>query len=244
MADRFVASAGDIRRALRAFNLHAARDENRSRALNLLTSTTFWVYDPDAEQFGPSKFVGLARMEFGAYETERIGVSGAETRRAIERALDDVFISRPAWRSRLREWGKGLLGEAGFGGADASKWKFTSLRSKSASGADLAVADEEVQAFPEGALSYAMHRKRDRSAALVSAKKRNALLKTGSLACQACGFNFADRYGEIGDGFIECHHTAPISELKPNAVTRLADVALCLLELPSNDSSQKTLAHA
>ena len=32
--------------------------------------------------------------------------------------------------------------------------------------------------------------------------------------CQACGFNFEERYGEIGKGFIEAHHLTPLSELK------------------------------
>jgi hypothetical protein len=30
--------------------------------------------------------------------------------------------------------------------------------------------------------------------------------------CQACSFNFADKYGELGAGYIECHHLNPLSE--------------------------------
>jgi predicted HNH restriction endonuclease len=29
-----------------------------------------------------------------------------------------------------------------------------------------------------------------------------------------CGFDFKDKYGELGEGFAECHHTIPVSELK------------------------------
>ena len=29
--------------------------------------------------------------------------------------------------------------------------------------------------------------------------------------CKACGFNFQSRYGELGVGYIECHHIDPIS---------------------------------
>lgn len=35
---------------------------------------------------------------------------------------------------------------------------------------------------------------------------------THGLACQACGFNFHNTYGDIGSGFIECHHLNPLSE--------------------------------
>ena len=31
--------------------------------------------------------------------------------------------------------------------------------------------------------------------------------------CQVCGFNFEERYGEIGKGYIEAHHLIPLAEL-------------------------------
>lgn len=30
--------------------------------------------------------------------------------------------------------------------------------------------------------------------------------------CQACKFNFKEKYGHLGEGYIECHHTDPLSE--------------------------------
>ncbi len=30
--------------------------------------------------------------------------------------------------------------------------------------------------------------------------------------CQACGFDFQKAYGELGEGYIECHHQNPLSE--------------------------------
>jgi predicted HNH restriction endonuclease len=30
--------------------------------------------------------------------------------------------------------------------------------------------------------------------------------------CQACGFDFATKYGELGKGYIEAHHLDPLSE--------------------------------
>jgi serine/threonine protein kinase len=48
----------------------------------------------------------------------------------------------------------------------------------------------------------------------------------GRLACEACGFDFAQVYGKLGEGFIECHHTKPVSKLRKGDKTKLSDLAL------------------
>src|SRR5581483_165304 len=51
--------------------------------------------------------------------------------------------------------------------------------------------------------------------------------------CQACGFDFQARYGDIGKNYIECHHLNPLSERPEEewtteVKTKLEDVtALC-----------------
>ena len=35
-------------------------------------------------------------------------------------------------------------------------------------------------------------------------------------SCKACGLNFRDVYGEIGDGYIHVHHITPVSEIGKN----------------------------
>lgn len=40
----------------------------------------------------------------------------------------------------------------------------------------------------------------------------------GRLACVVCSFEFAEVYGDIGDGFIHVHHLNPISEAKASRV--------------------------
>ncbi|WP_081846912.1 HNH endonuclease [Thioclava indica] len=35
--------------------------------------------------------------------------------------------------------------------------------------------------------------------------------KRGRTACEACGLDFADRYGELGAGFIHVHHKVPLA---------------------------------
>ena len=46
------------------------------------------------------------------------------------------------------------------------------------------------------------------------------------MECEVCDFIFRKRYGELGKKFIECHHTKPLSEYRPNEKTRLEDLAL------------------
>lgn len=83
----------------------------------------------------------------------------------------------------------------------------------------------EVEA-EEGRVVTAMHRRYERNAAIVSIKKRSALVKFGKLACEACGFDFQEHYGGRGDGFIECHHTRPVHTLKQGEKTRASDLRL------------------
>jgi hypothetical protein len=46
--------------------------------------------------------------------------------------------------------------------------------------------------------------------------------------CRVCGFNFAEKYGEIGRGFAEAHHVVPLSAIKSGVKTRLKDlVCVC-----------------
>ncbi|WP_040509421.1 HNH endonuclease [Gluconobacter morbifer] len=83
----------------------------------------------------------------------------------------------------------------------------------------------EVEA-PEGRLLTVMHHRRERSRKIVKAKKQDVLKKVGRLTCEACSFDFAERYGARGDGFIECHHIKPLADLAEAGNTRLADLAL------------------
>jgi 5-methylcytosine-specific restriction protein A len=86
-------------------------------------------------------------------------------------------------------------------------------------------ATEDFEA-PEGALLTREHVSRERNRRLVEQKKQVAMEKQGSVACEVCGFDFGKVYGERGVGFAECHHTTPLSSLKPGAKTKLEDLSL------------------
>ena len=87
------------------------------------------------------------------------------------------------------------------------------------------ISDEEEEG-EEGQILTRTHRYRERDAKLIKRKKERFLREHGSLSCEVCGFDFGKVYGDHGDGFIECHHTKPVSELKVGAKTKLSDLAL------------------
>jgi 5-methylcytosine-specific restriction protein A len=84
----------------------------------------------------------------------------------------------------------------------------------------------EEEEFPEGRVLYRLHRLRERNRELVRQVKEKALDERGRLLCAACAFDFASVYGEVGRGFIECHHLRALADLTAPRATRLADVAL------------------
>ncbi len=89
-------------------------------------------------------------------------------------------------------------------------------------------SDEEEQTpaigFAEGAAitSESTRYERDR-------RNRAAAIAIWGCKCQACGLDFGDRYGNAAAGFIQVHHTTPVSVLGPDTIVDPAHdlVPLC-----------------
>lgn len=95
-----------------------------------------------------------------------------------------------------------------------------------ASAAPTEVQIDPGEEFQEGAVLTRLHKRRERDPK-ASAKKKAAVLKeTAKLECEACRFDFAVAYGELGIGFAECHHRLPLASLGTRTGTRLADLAI------------------
>ncbi|MGH3380711.1 MAG: HNH endonuclease [Actinoallomurus sp.] len=84
--------------------------------------------------------------------------------------------------------------------------------------------DDDVTAV-EGRVLERVHRFRERNPRLRREKIRSVGRAGGTLACQVCGFDFAERFGPHGDGYIEVHHVVPLHETGTSE-TRLTDLAL------------------
>jgi predicted HNH restriction endonuclease len=55
---------------------------------------------------------------------------------------------------------------------------------------------------------------------------RNKAIEIHGLSCQVCDFNFKERYGELGKGFIHVHHNKPVSESGPTAIDPEKDLSV------------------
>jgi 5-methylcytosine-specific restriction enzyme A len=68
----------------------------------------------------------------------------------------------------------------------------------------------ENESEMEGRYLLRLHAYQERNPALRQ-KKINSVLAVGeSLACEVCGFDFAQKYGARDKGYIECHHIEPL----------------------------------
>ena len=86
--------------------------------------------------------------------------------------------------------------------------------------------EDDSEFYAEGRAYYALHRKLERNPKIAKKVKNKRLKEQGDLCCDVCGFSFHKRYGAIGIGFIEAHHTLPVASLKGRRSTKLADMAL------------------
>jgi 5-methylcytosine-specific restriction enzyme A len=87
------------------------------------------------------------------------------------------------------------------------------------------VSDDEEEG-EEGQILTRTHRYRERNSKIAKRKKERVLNENGILSCEVCGFDFKSKYGDRGEGFIECHHTKPVSELVVGETTKLSDLSL------------------
>lgn len=89
------------------------------------------------------------------------------------------------------------------------------------------IKDEDIESKnTEGKEKYKLHRTLERDSSIGKIAKKKRLQNEGSLSCDVCGFDFLKVYGEIGEGYIEAHHTIPVSEIREARKTKLSEIAL------------------
>jgi 5-methylcytosine-specific restriction protein A len=87
--------------------------------------------------------------------------------------------------------------------------------------------DDDDDLASEGKLLTRMHRSYERKPE--NRRRKIAQFRRthgGRLFCECCEFDFERTYGEHGEGFIECHHAAQLSSLKPHQVLKLSDLRM------------------
>ena len=133
MSDKLMLAGNepDIYLSLVTFNREAKR--YLSRSINLITTTSFWVYSPELHAFGPGKFVGFKDMDFELYENAPViskssGVrfDGHITKVKIEEILERTFKPDDILTGHLLHWAAPISLQA-TARVTRSKWQFVSL---------------------------------------------------------------------------------------------------------------------
>lgn len=90
---------------------------------------------------------------------------------------------------------------------------------------ELPPPEDDEESAVEGRIVFRLHRVRERDPALARKKKEEVKRQTSRLACEVCDLDFSERYGELGEDFIECHHTMPLG-VGTERETRTSDLAV------------------
>ena len=81
--------------------------------------------------------------------------------------------------------------------------------------------------FHEGGYKMRTHLVRERNSKVV--KEAKHLFKAthgGKLFCEVCGFDFSEKYGKLGEGFIEAHHIKELSRTEGEYEIKPSDFAM------------------
>lgn len=89
------------------------------------------------------------------------------------------------------------------------------------------IEPDEEYVFPEGKKRQRIHITRERNQKIAKLAKEEFKRKDKRLFCEICKFDFQKKYGKIGEGFIEAHHTLPLSLItEEQSITRIQDLAM------------------
>lgn len=177
---------------------------------NLLRKLPLVLVRPDEEKFRNPNGVSLKLSNFLAIDP-KYGGKGMSRTSKLDR---EVFFEFNEKRKKLHQ----IANEIKMIAKDES----LSLEI-SKIGEDEQIEEGHAE---EGKLIYKLHRVRERDSKITKRKKELELKRTGKLTCEICGFDFFEFYGEVGRGFIECHHRTPLASLTTTTKTRLEDLAL------------------
>ncbi|HVU94838.1 MAG TPA: HNH endonuclease [Puia sp.] len=172
-------------------------------------------------RFAPSRFVGYQGNSLKKHTSSK-DKDGRETNKAINKLLEPDPVPNERLERLYLSYCHSLgisPGKAGAYGAPRKYWTLP-LRTDFIGNQDL---DGE---FPEGKVVERLHKMRERNPTVVKIAKARFKAIHGKLFCQACQFDFEEKYGNIGADFVEGHHSVPVSELQPNHKTKPEDIIL------------------
>lgn len=103
-------------------------------------------------------------------------------------------------------------------------WRLRNALADGVNSGDMIDGAEAFLEADEGRAKLRLHILRERSRQLIAAFKASLVVPR----CEACGFNFDEKYGPLGRSYIEAHHRVPVASLVEGKKTKLSDLAaLC-----------------
>lgn len=85
--------------------------------------------------------------------------------------------------------------------------------------------NDKAKGYTEGGFRLQLHLKRERNSKLVADAKREWLSSDPLLRCEVCTFSFIERFGELGESFVEAHHRTPLKDETPGTKTFISGLA-------------------
>ena len=193
------------------------KDDERDFAIKLIKKgRCFVTYQVNGEiRFCPSRFVGYKLNNMNRHLSSN-SKDGKETNPIISKTLNIKLDPSENLEQLHREYCQS------FGVTpDKVKKKFWDLDSRDA----IIIEDEDSKSsFPEGAIVERIHLHRERNQKVIKLAKEKFKKRFGRLFCEVCEFDFSEKYGELGEDFIEGHHTIAVSEMQPNHQTKSDDI--------------------
>ena len=172
-----------------------------------------------------------SRFSFLIPGRHRLDEIYASVQEAYPELCDDTYLcsencsqghNRPEWQHRVRAALDSLKRQPSAKVVKLPEQLHWSIGIETA----LVVAINHSAVIREGRELLRLHKTKERSKKLVRLKKEAVRDETGQLACEVCGFDFGTAYGELGDGFAECHHRTPLASLTKEVEVRIADLAI------------------
>lgn len=84
--------------------------------------------------------------------------------------------------------------------------------------------DPSEEVFREAKQKMKLHLVKERNRYLVRRAKEIWSHKSDGMRCSICSFSFFEVYGEVGEDFIEAHHSMPVSSLEPDTIVKPSDL--------------------
>lgn len=181
----------------------------------------FVAYEVDREiRMAPSRFLGYVENNVSKHEKARKEkiIDGRETNPVISDILNVKLQSSVELEKQYLSYCNNLS----IIPADYDNRRYWMFKLEAKFGG---FAESESE-FPEGKIVERIHKARERNPKVIVKAKEVHRARTGTLTCQACGFDFEKTYGKVGKDFIECHHIVPVSEMAEGQLTRVEDIAL------------------